>query len=56
MDDEEAILERKFCDYDVKITVEMARAGKGEYFANLLLSIFPQSIIVHFRNIVYSFK
>ncbi|XP_043480076.1 choline-phosphate cytidylyltransferase A-like [Leptopilina heterotoma] len=29
MDDEEAILERKCCDYDVKISVEMAQAGKA---------------------------
>lgn len=32
MDDDEAILERKCCDYNIKISVEMARAGKGDFF------------------------
>lgn len=31
MDDDEAVLERKCCDYNVKISLEMAKAGKGKF-------------------------
>jgi hypothetical protein len=36
-DDEAAVKEWQACDYSIEITLEMAKAGKGEY----LFGFFP---------------